>query len=52
MNLFTKQKYRHRCRKQKLHLAGDGRGVNGEIGTDVDTLQGVRQVTSQNLLYS
>ena len=37
MNLFTKQKQRHRCRKQTRGEAGVG-GINWEIGIDKYTL--------------
>ena len=40
MNLFTKQKYTHRCRKQTYGYQGEkeGGGINWEIGIDIYTL--------------
>ena len=44
MNLFTKQKQNHRCRKQTYvyqgiaGAGGWGEGINWEIGTDTYTI--------------
>ena len=40
MNLFTKQKQSHGCRKQAYDSQGIGEegGINGEIGADIYTL--------------
>ena len=40
INLFTKQKLSHRCRKQICGIQGgnDGGGINWEIGVDIYTL--------------
>ena len=39
MNLFSKQKQNHRCRKQSYtYQQGRGRGIIGEIKIDIDTL--------------
>ena len=39
MNIFTKQKLSHRCRKQTCGYQGEEeRGMNGETGTDIYTL--------------
>ena len=40
MNLLTRQKYSHRCKRNKLWLPGrEGWvGINWEIGTDIYTL--------------
>ena len=53
MNLFTKQKLNHRCRKQTYDYKG-GReaGINREIGIDIYTLLYIKQITNKNLLYS
>ena len=53
MNLFTKQKQSHRCRKQAW-LSGDkGRGgINWEIGIDIYTLLYIKQITNKYLLCS
>ena len=49
MNLFTKQKQSHRCRKTSL--PGERReGINWEI--DIYTLLYIKQITNKNLLYS
>ena len=54
MNLFTKQKQSHRCRKQTYGYQGGkgGVGINWEIGTDICTLLYIKQVTNKDLLYS
>ena len=53
MNLFTKQKLSHRCRKQTCgYQEAKGVGINWEIGTDIYTQIYIKQITSQNLLYS
>ena len=39
MNLFAKQKQRHRCREQTYgHQGGKGVWMNWEIGIDIYTL--------------
>ena len=53
MNLFTKQKQSHRCRKQTYGSQGKrGGGINWEIGIDIYTLSYIKQITNENLLYS
>ena len=54
MNLFTKQKQSHRCRKRTYGYQGGegGGGINWEIGTDIYTLLYIRQVVNKDLLYS
>ena len=59
MNLFARQKQRHRCREQTYgHQGGkaarDGGGgsvMNWEIGIDIYTLICIKQITNKNLLY-
>ena len=52
MNLFTKNKLTHSCRKQPYGYQG-GRGgwINREIGIDIYTLLYIKQITN-NLVYS
>ena len=55
MNLFTKQKQSHRCRKQTYGYQGgkgEGRGINWETGIDMYTLLYIKQIANKNLLYS
>ena len=54
MNLFTKQKSSHRCRKQIYgYQGGKGQGgINWEIGIGIYTLLYIKQITNKNLLYS
>ena len=54
MNLFTKQKQSHRCKKQTYgYQAGKvGEGINWEIGIDIHTLLYIKQLTKKDLLYS
>ena len=53
MNLFTKQKQSHGCRKQIYGYQGlRGEGINWEIEIDIYTLLYVKQITNKNLLYS
>ena len=54
MNLFTKQKESHRCKKQTYYgyQGGSGGGINWEIGIDIYTLLSIKQITNENLLYS
>jgi len=53
MNLFSKQKQRHRCREQTYgYQAGRGSGMNWEVETDIYTLLCIKQITNENLLYS
>ena len=52
MNLFTKQKWSHRCRKQTYGYQGGKRGINWEIGIDIYTLLYIKQITNKDLLYS
>ena len=53
MNLFAKQKQSHRCRKQSSRYQGKGGGVvNWEIEIDRHTLLYIKQVTSEDLVYS
>ena len=56
MNLFTKQKQSHRCRKQTYGYWGDkseGAGINWEIGIDhmYSTIY-IKQIANKNMLYS
>ena len=59
MNLFARQKQRHRCREQTYghqggKVAGVGwrhGGMNWEIGIDIYTLICIKQITNKNLLY-
>ena len=52
MNLFTKQKQSHRCRKQTYDYQEKGGRINWEIGIDIYTLLYIKQITSKDLLYS
>ena len=54
MNLFTKQKQNHRCRKQTYSYQGvrGGARINWEIGTDIYTLLYIKQITNKDLVYS
>ena len=53
MNLFTRQKQGHRCRKQTYgYQGGRGGGINWEIGIDIYTLLYIKQITNKDLLYS
>ena len=53
MNLFANQKQSHRCRKQLSHYQGKGGGVvNWETEIDRYTLLYIKQVTSEDLVYS
>ena len=52
MNLFTKWKQSHGCRKQTYGYQGMGGGINWEFGIDIYTLLYIKQVTNNNLLYS
>ena len=38
MNLVTKQKLSHRCRKQTYDYQGGKGGINWEIGCDIYTI--------------
>ena len=52
MNLFTKQKQSHRCRKQIYGYWGEKEGgINWEIGIDIYTLLYTKQITNKDLLY-
>ena len=43
MNLFTKQKWSHGCRKQTYGFQGiRGKGINWEIGIDIYTLRYIK----------
>ena len=48
MNLFAKQKYRHR---EQTYRHGEG-GINWEHGTDIGTLLRIKQIANENLLNS
>ena len=51
MNLFTKQKQNHRCKKQNYRYpGGQQRGINWETGIDIHTLLYVKQITNKDLL--
>ena len=54
MNLFTKQKQSHRCKKQTYGYQGGkvGGGINWEIGNDIYTLLYIKQITNKDLLYN
>ena len=53
MNLLTKQKQSHRCRKLTYgYQGGKGGGINWEIGIDIYTLLYIKQITNKDLLYS
>ena len=54
MNLFAKQKYRHRCREQTYGYQGGkgGGGMNWDIRIDTYTLLCIKQITNEDLLYS
>ena len=54
MNLLTKQKQSHRCKKQTYGYWGCqwGEGLIWEIGIDIYTLLQIKQVTNKDLLYS
>ena len=52
INLFTKQKQSHRCRKQTWLPGGKGGGINWEIGIDIYILLYIKQITDKDLLYS
>ena len=53
MNLFTKQKLSHRCRKQTYgYQGGKGGGISWKIGIDTCTLLHIKQITNKDLLYS
>ena len=49
--VFTKQKQSHRCRKQIYGYQGV-RGINWEIGIDINILINIKQITNKDLLYS
>ena len=58
MNLFARQRLRHRCREQTYgHQAGKARGGGGggvrnwAIGIDMYTLMFIKLITNKNLLY-
>ena len=52
MNLFTKQKQSHRCRKQFYGYWGKGGGINWEVGIDIYTLLYMKEITKKCLLYN
>ena len=54
MNLFTKQKQSHRCRKQTYGYQGIRwrREINWEIGINIYTLLYIKYSTNKDLLYS
>ena len=52
MNLFTKQKQSHRCKKQAYGYQGGKGGINWEIGIDIYTLLYIKQITNKDLMYS
>ena len=53
MNLFAKQKQKHRRREQMYgYQGGKEGGMNWEIGIDMYTLLCIKQLTTENLLYS
>ena len=52
MNLFTKQKQNHRCRKQTYDYQGAKRQGIERLGIDIYTLLFIKLITNKNLLYS
>ena len=51
MNLFTKQQYSHRCRKQNFsYQGGKGGGINWETGIDRYTLLYIKQITKESTI--
>ena len=53
MNLFAKQKQRHRCKEHThVHQGGETVGINRKLEIDIYTLLCLKQVTNENLLYS
>ena len=52
MNLFTKQKLSHRCRKQTYGYQGGKEGINWVTGIDIYTRLYIKSITNRNLLYS
>ena len=53
MNLSTKEKQSHRCRKQISGYQGiRGKGISWEIGIDIYTLLDIKQITNKDLLYN
>ena len=54
MNLFTKQKQSHRCRKQTygFHCGGREGRINWEAGIDVYTPLYIKYITNKDILYS
>ena len=52
MNLFTKQKQSHRCKKQTYGYQGEKGGINWEIGIDIHILLYIKQITNKDILYS
>ena len=53
MNLFTKQKYTHRHRKQTYgYQRGNTGRINQEFGIYMYTLLYIKQITKKDLLYS
>ena len=51
MNLFTKQKQNHRCRKQTYDYQGAKRQGIERLGIDIYTLLFIKLITNKNLLY-
>ena len=53
MNLFAKQKQRHRRREQMYGHQGEkgGGGMNWEIGIDMYTLMCIKLMPNKNLQY-
>ena len=45
MNLSTKQKQRHRCRKQSYGYQGENREINWETGADIHQVLHTKQIT-------
>ena len=53
MNLFTKQKWSHRSRKQTMITKGEKGGViHWDIRIHIDILLCIKQITNKDLLYS
>ena len=54
MNLYTKQKYTHRHRKQTYGYQRGyvGRGINEEFGIDINTLLCIKEITYKDIWYT
>ena len=53
VNLFTKQKQSHRCKKQTYgYWRAREEGINWETEIGIYTLLYIKQITNKDLLYS